>query len=114
MAAERASQLKHPSKPPPESPKMSKETELEKTKIHTSAASAGLFGLVMQALIEDGGHAGALAVLEKMQAGHAHVECRAIFNKSGASFEGVYYSHGNTVGQRLFAATLRNAPSELH
>lgn len=80
------------------------------------AAGAGLWGLVMKALLLEG-KASALATMDAVTDGRAFVQIDVLFTKRGMALEGKLCSHGER--GHLFSATLNNpeppaTPSVLH
>ncbi|MBP7485646.1 MAG: hypothetical protein KA781_10100 [Aquabacterium sp.] len=82
------------------------------------AAGAGLWGLVVKALLEEG-KTGALAAMDKVLDGRAFVQIEVLFTKRGMSAVGSFCSHGER--SNLFSVTLNQpapdvppAPAALH
>lgn len=72
--------------------------------IYMEAASVGLWGLALSALMREGKQS-ALASMDAVQAGRAFVKCELLFTKRGVSAEGHFCSHGAQA--HLYSVTLR-------
>ena len=75
--------------------------------VHTlvDASSAGLWGLVIKALLQEG-KTSALATMAAVSEGRAFVQIEVLFTKRGMALEGKLCSHGER--GHLFSATLNN------
>lgn len=72
------------------------------------AAGVGVMALVTHALRSEG-NAAALAALNKIADGKAHIKCEVLLTRRGMSFEGRFCSHGTD--SHLFSVTL-NQPGD--
>lgn len=72
------------------------------------AAGVGLWALAVHALRVEGKDA-ALAAMDKIAAGKAHVKCEVLLTTRGMSLEGRFCSHGTD--SHLFSVTL-NQPGD--
>ena len=73
---------------------MQNQIAAKQTKILIEAASAGLMGLAMKALLKDGRDE-ADACLARVADGRAFIETTVIFSSRGVSAVGHYCSHGS-------------------
>lgn len=72
------------------------------------AAGVGLWALVTHALRSEGKDA-ALAAMDKIADGKAHIRCEVLLTKRGIALEGRFCSHGTD--SHLFSVTL-NQPGD--